>query len=502
MNGSNSEQRVRAIQSLARERLDVLVIGGGIVGSGVARDAALRGLRTGLIDRYDFAFGTSSRSSRLLHGGIRYLAQGRLGLVRQASVEKDILHRIAPHLAQPLPFLFPAFRGTDWPFWQLRIGVKFYDFLSHPRGGGGSGALDRNQVLALLPGLREEGLAGAVTYSDSLTNDARLVLDTLRSAEMAGAIPANYVKFDRAERLPGSFLCHVTDQRTGRSFKIQARSVVNATGPWSEAIPPSGVRLRLTKGIHLVFHRDRLPVSRAVVITEGARILFVIPWGERVIVGTTDTDYDAAPEAVHTQPEDARYLLRAIHRFFPNVALTEQDVVSSWAGLRPLLSDPNGRPSDISRSHRIENPHPGWWDAAGGKLTTYRLMAEQTMDRVARFLGGNIGPCRTADQPLLPLEAVRGVSQITPPEFRRAVVEHYCASEWAVHLDDVMMRRSSWHFYHPHAGELGRRTAVWMSEILGWNAARQTEELQRYARLSDWPPVATANTDQILQPAA
>ena len=219
-------------------------------------------------------------------------------------------------------------------------------------------------------------------------------------------------------------------------------------------------------------------------------------------MGTTDTDYDAAPEAVHTQPEDARYLLRAIHRFFPNVALTEQDVVSSWAGLRPLLSDPNGRPSDISRSHRIENPHPGWWDAAGGKLTTYRLMAEQTMDRVARFLGGNIGPCRTADQPLLPLEAVRGVSQITPPEFRRAVVEHYCASEWAVHLDDVMMRRSSWHFYHPHAGELGRRTAVWMSEILGWNAARQTEELQRYARLSDWPPVATANTDQILQPAA
>ena len=273
VNGSNSEQRVRAIQSLARERLDVLVIGGGIVGSGVARDAALRGLRTGLIDRYDFAFGTSSRSSRLLHGGIRYLAQGRLGLVRQASVEKDILHRIAPHLAQPLPFLFPAFRGTDWPFWQLRIGVKFYDFLSHPRRRriGRIGSQPGSRPSARLA----RGRVGGRGHVFGQSHQRRPACSGHAALRRDGGRHSGQLrkKFDRAERLPGSFLCHVTDQRTGRSFKIQARSVVNATGPWSEAIPPSGVRLRLTKGIHLVFHRDRLPVSRAVVITEGARIL-------------------------------------------------------------------------------------------------------------------------------------------------------------------------------------------------------------------------------------
>ncbi|MBI3848926.1 MAG: glycerol-3-phosphate dehydrogenase/oxidase [Verrucomicrobia bacterium] len=483
--------------------LDLLIIGGGIVGAGVARDAAMRGLRVGLVEQHDFAFGTSSRSSRLLHGGLRYLAQGRLGLVRQASVEKGILRRIAPHLTEPLAFVFPTYCGTAWPLWQLRIGVKIYDLLCGGRNLGRSRGLSRSEVLNHVPMLNDQGLTGAVRYFDGFTNDARLVLDTLRSAAKAGAIVLNYVRFANARYSSGIWECELSEElnATSRSrrrkeadlseeqnspppyvgaYTVRARAVVNATGPWADGLPHSHIKLRLTKGIHLVVDRGRLPVTDAMVMTEGKRILFLIPWGERVIIGTTDTDYRGPVEAVRTEPDDIQYLLRIVGEFFPTAGLSGSDVISTWAGLRPLLADPGGKPSDISRTHEINNPEPFWWDVAGGKLTTYRLMAEQTVDRIAKRLGGRFEPCRTAVEPLLPPAETTGLSGILPPEFNRHVVEHFCANEWAVHLDDVMVRRANWHHYYHVADQKAEQVADWMGESLGWSREEREAELNRY----------------------
>ena len=482
------KSRRKKLDALSGTRTyDLLVIGGGIVGAGIVRDAALRGLRTALVDQHDFAFGTSSRSSRLLHGGIRYLAQGRVRLVREASVEKTILHRIAPHLAEPLPFIFPAYRQfSDWPFWQLRIGVKIYDLLCGGQNLGRSTSLDKNRLATEVPQLLRTGLKGAVRYFDGFTQDARLVLDTLRSAESAGATLLNYVRFEKSENSSSGFTAHLHDRESNRAFTVRARCMVNATGPWSEEIPGSKVHLRLTKGIHLVFPRELLPVKEAVVITEKNRVLFVLPWGERVIIGTTDTDYTGSPEKVRSNREDVQYLLRTVATFFPGVNLSEDRIISSWSGLRPLIADPRKGPSDISRSHQIRQSHPGWWDVAGGKLTTYRLIAEQTVDQVTHHLAPlSFEPCKTAELPLLPPEQTGGISQVIPPSFCKSLVEHFCHNEWALHLTDIMMRRSSWHFYEGEQGDHARQCATWMAELLGWSNETLELELLEYRRASE-----------------
>lgn len=468
------------------ETLDILIVGGGIVGAGIARDAAMRGLRVGLVEQNDFASGTSSRSSRLLHGGIRYLAQGRVLLVREASIEKTIIHKIAPHLAEPLAFVFPTYKGAGWPLWQLRIGVRIYDALCGGRNLGKSTGLNRKETLRRISGLETSGLGGAVRYFDGLTNDARLVLDTLRSASRSGASVANYTRLLSAERAGDSWNCRLENRRTHETFAVQARNVVNATGPWADGLAHSSVKLRLTKGIHLVLDRARLSFEDAVVITEGKRILFIIPWGERIIVGTTDTDYEASPEDVHSTKEDIDYVLASVNRFLPSARLTAADIVSSWAGLRPLLADPNGNPSDISRSHEIRNPKPGWWDVAGGKLTTYRLMAEQAVDRILKKKTGSPHASRTAQEALLPPGEIRG-SGILPPPFSKEIVEHFCRNEWAVHLDDLMTRRTSWQYYHRDAGRLAEQASFWMAECLWWKESTRIEELERHRKLCDWP---------------
>lgn len=493
-----SSQRAKTLEAFANDTADVLVVGGGIVGAGIARDAALRGLRTVLVEQHDFAFGTSSRSSRLLHGGLRYLAQGRVGLVHEASVEKKVIHHIAPHLAEPLPFIFPTYRGNpDWALWQLKIGVKIYDLLCGGRNLGSSGWLCPAELKDKVPVLNTTGLKGAVRYYDGFTNDARLTLDTLRSAVAAGALVLNYCRFLDARRSE-IWDCGLEDRLTDHKLNLRARTVVNATGPWADGLPHSRVKLRVTKGIHLVVERKHVPVPETVVMTEGKRILFAIPWGERTILGTTDTDYQGSIEDVRADGSDVAYVLGITNQFFPGANLTPEDVISVWAGLRPLVADPNGKPSDISRSHEIRNPEPGWWDVAGGKLTTYRLMAEQTVDQIVKALKasnavhGSIARCRTAEEPLLPAAEISG-SGILPPECTRRVVEHYCAREWAVHLDDVMVRRSSWHYYFPDASRVAERVSGWMAELLGWPEQTRQAELDLYRVRTGLPiPAAPA----------
>jgi len=479
-----STKRQATLRSLQEGPLDVLIIGGGIVGSGVARDAAMRGLRVGLVEQHDFAFGTSSRSSRLLHGGLRYLAQGRVGLVHEASVEKKVIHHIAPHLADPLPFIFPTYRGNrDWVLWQLKIGVKIYDLLCGGRNLGKSTWLNQSEVLQRVPGLASAGLNGAVRYYDGVTNDARLTIDTLRSAAASGAAVLNYCRYKDAVR-SDLWECELEDRLAQRAFIVRARAVVNATGPWAEGLPHSHVKLRATKGIHFVVERARAPVTETVVMTEGKRILFVIPWGERTIIGTTDTDYNGSLDDVRADASDIAYVLKVTNQHFPAAKLTERDIISAWAGLRPLVADPNGKPSDISRAHEVHNPEPRWWDVAGGKLTTYRLMGEQTVDQIVKALKAKHSKCRTAEEPLLPASETKGVSGIVPPELGRRPVEHYVGKEWAVHLDDVMVRRTSWHYYFRDAATKAGQVADWMGELLGWSEETRRAELDRYARMT------------------
>lgn len=474
---------------LTAEQFDLLVIGGGIVGSGIVRDAAMRGLRVALVDRYDFAFGTSSRSSRLIHGGLRYLEQGHVRLVREASLEKKTLAHIVPHLTQPLGFVFPAYRGHGRPLWQLHVGVKLYDLLCSGRNLGASRRLSASQLMQQLPALNSDQLSGAVRYFDALTSDSRLVIDTLRSAEQHGAALANYTRFETARRSGMNWECDLiatsTDsdaKATEHRIQVAARAIVNAAGPWAQAIPHSRVKLRLSKGIHIVVDQSRLTTGDAVVITEGKRILFVIPWGGRTIVGTTDTDYSGPPEDVATEPIDVAYVLETLNRFFPSLTINQSDVVSHWAGLRPLIANPDGSPSDVSREHLISQSEPGWWDIAGGKLTTYRLMAEQMVDRIVSFIGKQARACSTAREPLLDASEV-AYSSIVPPPISREAVEHFVQHEWSQHLSDVLLRRSNWQNYFGRdlADNQQRQIAEWMANVSNWSAQRIESELRMVA---------------------
>ena len=476
-----TESTTPAAARLEGRTLDVLVVGGGIVGAGVARDAAMRGLRVAVIDKGDFASGTSSRSSRLLHGGLRYLAQGRVGLVREASLEKRTIGKIAPHLAEPLAFVFPSYARSAWPMWKLVLGVKTYDLLCGMQNFGRSSTMGRSATLSHVAGLTTDRLNGSVRYFDALTNDARLALDSLRSAVHNGAIALNYTKLESAEPVGSLWRCRVATEQG--VIEVITRAVVNATGPWSDRIPRSGTALRLTKGVHLVVDRSRLPIPDAVVMAEGERILFAIPWGERVILGTTDTDYDGPLEEPSCDQSDIDYVLSVTNATFPSAKLGAHDVISHWSGLRPLVADPNGDPSDISRRHKVSMTHPGWWDVTGGKLTTYRLMAEETVDAIVRHAKLQAKPCRTASTPILDGVAGPAVG-ILPPDVSKEAVLHYCRHEWARHLDDVMLRRTSWrHYCHDHAA-VAAKVADWMAEELGWDDAQRSQELRRYRQLT------------------
>jgi glycerol-3-phosphate dehydrogenase len=397
---------------------DVVVVGAGINGAGTARDLALRGLSVAVVDRGDVGGGTSSRSSRLIHGGLRYLEHYHVGLVAESTAYRWRLLKLAPHLVTPLPFLFPVYEGDKNPKWLIRMGVAAYGMLSLGRKPGPSRGLSPAMTLAEEPGLLRDGLTGGVEYYDCATDDGRLTLETLMDAHAAGAVflPRTEVVggLVAGGRLTG---LAVRDLMDGREYDLRAKVVVNAAGPWADGLHqrllPGRIPtwLRPTKGVHLVFSRDRLSVDRAVtmIVKEDGRPVFVVPWGNTVYVGTTDTDV-ADPEApVDTRATDIEYMLRITNRYFPGAALTEDDVQSSWAGLRPLVWDEDAKSaSEVSREERIEEAAPGLVTIAGGKLTTYLLMSRKTGDLAARCLTRDHGmsvPRSTATK--TPLQAIR-----------------------------------------------------------------------------------------------
>jgi glycerol-3-phosphate dehydrogenase len=389
--------RRQNIDRLRGETFDVLVIGGGINGAAVARDAAMRGLRVALIEKGDFASGTSSKSSKIVHGGVRYLQQGDFRLVRVACRERDLLRRqLAPHLVEPLAFLFPVYRGDPVGLATLGLGMWLYDLLAVFRNIRAHRMLRAKRLLAVEPGLRQEGLRGAALYYDCFTDDARLTIETILAAHEEGAIVANYVELKAftkdGERIVGAVL---QDSLGGSPIQVRARCVVNVAGPWADQVrrlddPGVTPCLRLTKGAHIIVPRTRLPIVRAVVLLSprDKRVLFAIPWNEHTLIGTTDTDFDGSLDDVKADEHDIDYLLEAANWFFPAAKLAGGDVVGSYAGLRPLVASANtADPSSVSREEEIFESPSGLITLGGGKLTTHRLIAVEIVNRVARRLG-------------------------------------------------------------------------------------------------------------------
>ena len=388
---------VRAsLRDLAAASPEVLVIGGGITGAGIARDAALRGLGVVLVEARDFGEGTSSRSSRLIHGGLRYLEQGRLHLVFEALHERARLLRLAPHLVRPLPFVLPVFRGDRLSRWKASLGLTLYDVLAGRGNVRRHRTLGKRAVLELEPLLRERGLVGGALFHDAQCDDARLTLAVVRAAAMRGALVANHTRvidlLRHRGRITGALL---RDELTGEEGEARAPIVINATGPWSDALrsledPAEPPVLRATKGCHLVVPASRIGNRNAILFISAVdgRVMFVLPWGAWTYIGTTDTDTRESPDDVHADEADLVYLLRSANALFPGAHLTPADVTASWAGLRPLLAANPQLPSwAVSREHRILRGNGGMLTIAGGKLTTFRRMAGQVVDRAVKELG-------------------------------------------------------------------------------------------------------------------
>jgi glycerol-3-phosphate dehydrogenase len=403
---------------MAEDELDILVIGGGIVGAGSALDAMTRGLTTGIVEARDWASGTSSRSSKLIHGGLRYLEMLDFGLVREALTERGLLlDRIAPHLVRPVPFLYPL-QHRGWERAYAGAGIALYDAMAYTSGTAHGlkhhRHLSRKHALREAPCLRKDALTGAIQYWDAQMDDARYAVTVVRTAASFGALAANRVEVTgflrQGERVTGAA---ATDLETGNTFEIRAKQVINATGVWTDdtqglADTRGQFHVRASKGIHLVVPRDRLPSQTGLILRTEKSVLFVIPWGRHWIIGTTDTDWSLAKEHPAASSSDIDYLLEHLNSVL-NSPLTREDVEGVYAGLRPLLSGESESTSKLSREHVVGHPVPGLVVVAGGKYTTYRVMAADAIDEATRTMDARVPPSCTAEVPLTGADGYRAL---------------------------------------------------------------------------------------------
>jgi len=389
MKNFSFRERRDHLRDLETQHLDILIIGGGINGAGVARDASLRGMLVGLIEARDFASGTSSRSSKLIHGGIRYLENLEFKLVFEALNERTKLFEMAPHLVHPLRFMIPIYKTSRVSHWKMEMGMWLYDMLALFQVPEMHEKLDAISSLQRMPSLKSEDLVGSCVYSDAYMDDDRLVHETLRSAHEEGAISANYVKAIGAELDENKQIKRVLceDMISQRKFYIKARQYLSCVGPWTDELaqsfdPKWKKVLRPTKGIHLTLSRQRLNMDCAVVMgaEKSDRIVFGIPRHEMIIVGTTDTDYREAPDKVHVTAQDVSYLLDIVGNYFPGAKIKKEDIVSSYAGVRPLVQDGSSSEGKTSREHSIFKDDHGVTYVAGGKYTTYRLISQEVVE--------------------------------------------------------------------------------------------------------------------------
>ncbi|QJC51042.1 glycerol-3-phosphate dehydrogenase/oxidase [Paenibacillus albicereus] len=478
-------ERESLLSRLQGETWDVLVIGGGITGAGIALDAASRGLKTALVEMQDFAAGTSSRSTKLVHGGLRYLKQLEVRMVAEVGRERAIVYENGPHVTVPERMLLPIYRGGTFGRWSTSLGLALYDRLAGVKLRERRRMLGADQTAELEPLLKRDGLLGGGSYVEYRTDDSRLTIEVAKKAAELGACAVNYVKaegllYDSGAHPAGGAsaaedgrrrLCGIraVDRIGGSEFELRARVIVNAAGPWVDGIREldgsrQGKTLRLTKGVHLVFDGARFPLRQAVYFdTPDGRMMFAIPRDGKTYVGTTDTDYDGDPAHPRMSEEDRRYIVDAAAAMFPKLRLTADDVESSWAGLRPLIFEEGKDPSEISRRDEIFRSDSGLLTIAGGKLTGYRKMAETVTDLVVRELEraghGPFGRCRTRTLPVsggdvggsagLPAAvaaaAARGSALGLPEEDARRIAERYGSNAAAVleQLPDEASARSA-----------------------------------------------------------
>ncbi|HOT32855.1 MAG TPA: glycerol-3-phosphate dehydrogenase/oxidase [Rhodoglobus sp.] len=529
-------ERAAAIEVLKAKELDILVIGGGIVGTGSALDAATRGLRVGIVEARDWASGTSSRSSKLVHGGIRYLEQLDFRLVREALIERGLLlQRIAPHLVKPVRFLYPLTKPVFERFY-IGAGMLLYDLFSYT-GGRPPGVphhrhLTRRQVLRAMPSLKANAFTGGLTYYDAQVDDARYVANLARTASFYGAHVASRVRVEGfikvGERVVG---VQAHDLETGEKFEIRARQVVNATGVWTDdtqaMVGERGqFKVRASKGVHLVVPRDRFQSKLGLLLRTEKSVLFVIPWGRHWLIGTTDTDWDLDKAHPAATAADIDYLLEHVNKVLA-VPLTRDDVEGVYAGLRPLLAGESDQTSKLSREHIVAHSVPGLVVVAGGKWTTYRIMAKDAIDEAVAALDGRISESITEDIALLGaegyhaawnkrgklarafgvhkvriehllnrygvltdelLDLIRERPELQEPlpgadDYIAAEVVYAATHEGALHLEDVLARRTR---ISIEAWDRGVSAAPVVAELmaaeLGWDAARTKREVNYYLK--------------------
>lgn len=391
-------QRAEVVEELSNEDFDLVVIGGGITGAGIALDASSRGLKVALLEKQDFASGTSSKSTKLIHGGLRYLKQFDFWLVKEVGSERAIVHKLAPHLVLPEKMLLPLIEGGSYGKWLTSIGLKVYDILAQVEGKDKRKMLEKKEALKLEPLLPKKILKGAGYYAEYRTDDARLTLENIKTSLNYGTKALNYAEVTdfiyKNDQVAG---VKVKDTITGKEFLVNSKYVISAAGPWVDELrsinnSKKGKRLHLTKGVHLVFPHDKLPINQSVYFdVPDGRMMFAIPRGKITYVGTTDTNFNNDKDNVGIDLADALYLISAVNNMFPNIELEMEDIQSSWAGLRPLIHEEGKSASELSRKDEIFTSDTGLISMAGGKLTGYRKMAERVVNRVAKRIEDETG---------------------------------------------------------------------------------------------------------------
>jgi glycerol-3-phosphate dehydrogenase len=528
--------REQALKAMADTELDVLVIGGGVVGAGAALDAATRGLSVGLVEARDFASGTSSRSSKLIHGGLRYLEMLDFRLVAEALAERGLLiETLAPHLVRPVPFLYPL-KHRGWERLYAGSGVALYDTLSllsgRSRGVPHHRHLTRSGALRVMPSLRKDSLVGALQYYDGQVDDARHTMFIARTAAAYGAHVANRARVTgllrEGERVVGAV---VHDQESGETIRIRAQQVVNATGVWTDDTQSfAGERgqfhVRASKGIHLVVPRDRIRGDSGLILRTEKSVLFVIPWGRHWIIGTTDTDWSLDKAHPAASAADIDYLLEHVNAVLKE-PLTHEDVEGVYAGLRPLLSGESESTSKLSREHAVAHTVPGLVVVAGGKYTTYRVMARDAVDEAVRAIDAKVPPSVTESIPLLGAEGFAAMKNARhllaqrygvhvarvehllgrygslatevldlvaddptlgeplagASDYLRAEIVYAASHEGARHLDDLLARRTriSIETFDRGIGAM-EEAARLAAPVLGWSDAQVTREVEHYRK--------------------
>ncbi|WP_083884923.1 glycerol-3-phosphate dehydrogenase [Nocardia thailandica] len=522
--------RDAAWERLGKDRFDVLVVGGGVVGAGIALDAATRGLSVALVEARDLASGTSSRSSKMFHGGLRYLEQLEFGLVREALRERELaLSTLAPHLVKPLRFLYPLTRrGWERPY--VASGLLLYDTMGGARSVPGQRHLTRHGALRLAPGLRRNSLVGGVTYYDTVVDDARHTLTVARTAAHYGAVirtSTQVVGFLReADRVVGARLRDTEDGRTGEA---RADVVVNATGVWTGEVQGLShqrgrFQVRASKGVHIVVPRDRIVSDAAIILRTATSVLFVIPWGSHWIIGTTDTDWNLDLAHPAATKADIDYLLDRVNQVLVT-PLTHDDIHGVYAGLRPLLAGESDETSKLSREHAVARVAPGLVSIAGGKYTTYRVMAADAVDEAAADIPARVSPSITEKVPLLGadgyyalvnqtvqlaehyglhpyrithlldrygslVDEVLALAEGRPellqpitdaPSYLQVEAVYAAAAEGALHLDDILARRTRVSIEYAHRGaNCAEQVARLVAPVLGWDDADIDREVRIY----------------------